>query len=517
MLTNHEEIGRITLLRLATSRLTSADLPPLQRAHEQMRERGRSAMLVDLAGVRRAARSGLAALTEFAWSFRPGTRVGFFGAGTRLAAELAACPLAAQLPCFATRDQALRDPDFRALRLGGLKAVLLCAGAGSRMAPLSDATPKPMLDFLGRPVLEHLMRHLEGFGIRDFLLNPGHHGEVIHNQFRTDSRRSLFFVNEGRHKGGRWHGAPLGSASTLIRLQSDHCAFDDDFLVLCGDALIDLDLAAMLERHRQSGAEVTIAALQVPRQDVSKYGILECTPEGRVRAFQEKPAPDRALSTLASTGIYIFSPRALSGMPAGPGQDIAGDLLPAILARNGHVAAFTQPFGWVDLGCGRDYFAALTMGIQGRIAGLVPQAVETRPGLWVAPGAQVSRRARISGACYLGPGAVVEAGARIDGPAVICAGALIRNKALVRNSFIAPDTLVGAGAWVDGMLAHADWAVAHRFADGSAQCRDPLTGLGRRPESPDLPATRPTAQPTTRPLPPLPPRPIATELERRAL
>ncbi|WP_372887037.1 NDP-sugar synthase, partial [Shimia sp.] len=162
MLTNHEEVGNLTVLHAATNRMTSADMGPLCAARDRMLQQGRSAMLVDLGGVRQVARSGLAALTEFACSFGPGTRVGFFGARGPVAAALADCPLTAALPCFASRQQALADPGFRALQLAGTRALLLCAGAGSRMAPLTARMPKPMLDILGRPVLGHLMRHLGG-------------------------------------------------------------------------------------------------------------------------------------------------------------------------------------------------------------------------------------------------------------------------------------------------------------------------------------------------------------------
>lgn len=474
MLTNYQDLGMITVLRATTHRLTSADLFVLEGARDQMRRRGRSAMLVDLSGVRRVSRSGMAALSEFSASFQYGPQVGFFGARDKVAGVLAECPLTAQLPYFATQEEALTTAEFRRLRLAGMKAVVLCAGAGSRMLPVTEAAPKPMLDILGQPVIEHLLRYLQSFGVRDFVLNPGHHAPVIVDQMRSDVHRSLFFLKEGRDRSNVWCAEPLGSASTLARLHLRHNAFQDDFLVLCGDTLTDLDLAEMLERHRNSGAEVTIAARHVPDARTGKYGILDVDLNGRVRAFQEKPAAGTARTTLASTGIYIFSPRALDTLTHRSGQDIAQDLLPAILSRGGHIHTFAPTFNWRDIGCGRDYFDVLAAGLEGRIAAVSPDAQQLRPGLWVGPGATVSRRARICGPCYVGPGAVIEAGAQIDGPSVIGARAIVKSRSMIRRSVIAPDTHINSGAWIDEMLVHGDWAVMHRFADGSPQPSDRL-------------------------------------------
>ena len=474
MLTDYEEIGMISIIRAASRRMTSRDLVTLEQARHRMMTRGRLALLIDLGGVQRIAKSGIGALVEFARAFQPGFRVGLFGARPVVSRALTECPLTSQLPIYATAQEALSAPGFREYQLAGTKAVVLCAGTGSRMAPLTDALPKPMLDVFGKPILEHLLTYLQGFGIRDFLLNPGHNAPTIHQQFSTNGQRSLFFLNEGVMQSGRWAPAPLGSASTLARLNLRHSAFDDDFLVLCGDALIDLDLVDLMESHRSSGAEITIAATRVNPDDTGKYGVIETDDAGRILGFQEKPEPAQARSNLISTGIYVISPRALDVLSDQPDQDIASDLLPQILARGGHLHAHAPDFRWTDFGCGRDYFDALVSGLSGKLPGVTPSGREDRPGVWIDESAQVNRHARITGPCHIGANTIIERGVQIDGPCIIGENAHLMSGTLVRNSLIMAGTVLKPGTWADEMIVHSDWAVNHRLADGRKRNQLPL-------------------------------------------
>ncbi len=485
MLTQSEDVGMISILKIATACLTSADYADLKAAQARCLERGRSAMLVDLSAVRRMSRSGLAALVEFQSEAPAEMAVGFWGASERVKHHIAQCPLAGLLTLFATREAALAAPRFRQRQLAGVKAVLLVAGTGSRMGPLSQDTPKPLLDFLGRPVIDHVMRHLSGFGIRDFILNPGHLAPKFHAQIQTSALRSVQFSNEGHWQGGQWIAQPMGSASTLRQLQIGGSAFDQDFLVLCGDAVTDVDVADLLAGHQASGADVTIAAQKVSRDQVQKYGIIDADRTGRVRRFVEKPAPDAAPSRLASTGIYAISPRALDYIHAASDQDIAVHLLPALLRAGRSLHVYERPFSWVDIGCGRDYFAGLSKGLRGLIPALVPQAREIRRHVWAADGAQVSPRAVIVGPAFIGPEAIIEAGAKLDGPVVVGARARICTRSLVRRSVICPETRIASGTWVDDMIVAPDWAFDHRLAAAAPQPTCPMEGVDRVPLRPE--------------------------------
>ncbi|TCL01139.1 NDP-sugar pyrophosphorylase family protein [Shimia isoporae] len=459
MLTNCEDVGFVSIVKLASNRLTAADLAPLKIAVEREVDRGRNTILFDLGGIRRVTRSGLAALIELQSEVTIDVKLGFFGARPHVAGEIRRCPLSSLLSYQDTREQALDVPHVRARRLAGMKAVVLCAGAGTRMRPLSLETPKPMLDIAGKPALERILEHLGRFGIRDFILNPGHGAPAIHGAFATTAQRSIQFANEGAYVEGHWQPSPVGSASTLARLQLRQNAFDDDFLVLCGDAVSDVDVCELVNLHRAKNADVTIAALRVAREEVGKYGVLVTDEDGRVREFCEKPAPEDAQSTLISSGIYVINPRVLIGLSEAVGIDIGCDLLPRILARGGKLQAYEGVFSWADLGNTQDYFKSLERVMRGEIQGAVPEGALNRNGVWIAPTANVSDRAVVIGPCYIGPGAKVEAGAHIEGPAVIGTDSHITTRTVVKRAIIQPRTQVCPGTWVNGMIVSKDWAL----------------------------------------------------------
>ncbi|MBO9400473.1 sugar phosphate nucleotidyltransferase [Shimia sp. R9_3] len=481
MLTTSEDLGMISVMKVATSRLTSADFAALQKAQTAAEERGRFAHLVDLSGVRRAAVSGLAALLEFQSAAKSNGSIAFFGAQPAVKAAVTELGTAPLLSLFDTRKEALAHPAFRACQLAGVKSVLLVAGAGSRMAPISHDTPKPLVDLLGQPVIEHVMRHLERFGLRDFILNPCHLGPQFHTRFKTTAHRSIQFFNEGQFVNQRWQPAPLGSASTLLALQAQCAAFEEDFFVFCGDALINIDLAEMMAQHRASRAEVTVAATSVPHGEVQKYGIIEADVRGRITRFVEKPAPEQTQSRLASTGIYVMKPSALrhliSSGVSPKGLDIAQHLLPEILKSGAALQVYEAPFDWVDIGCPKDYFAAVSKALRGLIAGLSPEAQEVRRHVWLAPGAELSARAVVVGPCYIGPGAKVSACAKLDGPTVVGAGARVAPRALVQRSILMPNTAVAPGTWLSDMIVSAGWAIDHRFADGGTTTAASMEGV----------------------------------------
>ena len=139
------------------------------------------------------------------------------------------------------------------------------------------------------------------------------------------------------YEGVREHGdvipKPFGSAGGMRRIQDFSGFFDEPTLVLCGDALIDLDIGAALHEHKIKGAIASVVALDVPLADVSSYGIVVAGPDGQIASFQEKPSPAEAKSTLASTGIYIFEPEVLKKIPPGVVYDIGSQLFPQLVAE----------------------------------------------------------------------------------------------------------------------------------------------------------------------------------------
>ncbi len=467
--------GGVAVARLR-GQLTSAKLRnQLVDLAQRLHAAHGTALILDLSRVHGVNLSGLTALIDV-FKARGPLPLAACGLPPRVTSLLEHVGLTDLIPAHPTVDDALNAPDLRRIALQGTPAVVLCAGTGSRAMPMTQDVPKPMLDIAGRPLIDHVLDHLDRCGVRDVLLNPGHLGPRISAHFAHAPRwrQAMFMVNEGRIEDGIWKAAPLGSASTLRRMHVDHSAFRRDVIVMCGDAMIDVDLAAMMRRHTSSGADVTLATQNVPRSDTGKYGIVETDTSGRVTAFQEKPLPDLAVSTQANTGVYIFSPAVFDLLGAEAGLDIANDLLPAVIRGGGKIVTFDAPFQWVDVGCGRDYFTALTRVLAGEVAYVRPTGVARRAGQWVHETARVSRRATIEGPVHIGADCVIEAGAKIVGPAMIGPRSHVMGKSLIRSSIVSQDTQVRRGALVDHMIASGHWAVDHRFADGGPQPCEPL-------------------------------------------
>lgn len=467
------------VLRVSGKSLDSGAIGSLRALCNQSRSAGASAVIVDLGAPDLCDHAGLAELIELFRASSIQMSLSFCNAGPTVAAALAAVGLDRLLPFRATVQDVLAEPSYRKLQLVGLRAVVLCAGTGSRMQPMTHLVPKPMLDVAGRPVLEHILRHLESFGLSDIVLNLGHLGPQIPAHFKAVGRgaQNLFFLPEGHFAPDGWAAEPLGSMSTLARLGGRHFAFHDDTFVLCGDALVDIDLARMLDCHRKSDAAVTIAVQEIDASEVDRYGIVATDSSGRIVDFQEKPHRSEALSRQANTGIYLFRPDALAALPDEPGLDIAKDLFPRLIRAGMRLQTYAEPFQWTDIGCGRDYYRAVAQVLSGQLPQVAPSGSRTGDMIWTSPGAIVSPRAEIIGPCHIGAGAVIEAGAKIIGPCAIGAGSVVEGSSLVRESLVWSGTRVTTGTWVDQMIAAPDWAMTHHYADGKPRPCLPLDGL----------------------------------------
>ena len=129
-----------------------------------------------------------------------------------------------------------------------MKAMILAAGKGTRVRPLTHKMPKPMIPVLGKPVMEYLVEQLARHGFDQIMVNVSHLAHTIENYF-GDGRRwgvEIGYSFEGYLQDGNTVAQPIGSAGGIRRIQDFARFFDDTFLVVCGDALIDLDLTEVL-------------------------------------------------------------------------------------------------------------------------------------------------------------------------------------------------------------------------------------------------------------------------------
>jgi len=224
-----------------------------------------------------------------------------------------------------------------------MKAMILAAGEGTRLRPLTNHTPKPMLPLAGRPLLEHIILNLKRCDITEYGLNLYHLPHKVMDYF-----------GNGERLGVRLHYSVeehlLGSAGGVRKLQS---LFTETFLVYYGDVFTLANLRPLIEVHRQCGAVATMGLYRVP--DPWNRGIVELDDNQLIKRFVEKPARDQVFSNLANAGFYVLEPEILERIPAGQVYDFGHDVFPALLAAGGKVAGYVIEDTIIDIGLPEKY------------------------------------------------------------------------------------------------------------------------------------------------------------------
>jgi mannose-1-phosphate guanylyltransferase len=336
-----------------------------------------------------------------------------------------------------------------------MKAMILAAGKGTRVRPITHVLPKPMIPLVRKPVMEFLVEHLKAHDIKQIMVNTSHLAPVIEEYFRDGDRFGvqMAYSFEGDLIGGQIEGKAIGSAGGMKKIQDFSGFFDETFVVLCGDALVDIDFAQVLRFHRERKSIATLVLRDVPPDDVSKYGVVQTDASGRIVRFQEKPTRDQAVSSTINTGIYVFEPEIFQYIPSGVEFDIGGQLLPELVRNGQSIFGITLPFAWLDIGSVPDYWEATGLLLRGKVAGFTMPGNEVRPGVHCGINVQVAwDRVRIEGPVYIGSSSSVGDGATIIGPTVIGSGCVIQPGALLRECILADYTRISSVAVLEQKL-----------------------------------------------------------------
>jgi mannose-1-phosphate guanylyltransferase/mannose-1-phosphate guanylyltransferase/phosphomannomutase len=318
--------------------------------------------------------------------------------------------------------------------------MVLAAGLGTRLRPLTYEITKPMVPVLDRPVMEHIVD----------LLDRHSFDEVIANlHYFPDSIREHF----GERLEYRYEEELLGTAGGVRACASFFG--EEPFLVISGDALTDIDLTALAARHRQAGGVATLAVKEV--QDTREYGVVLHDRDGRITGFQEKPAPEEALSNLGNCGIYIFDPRIFDYFPARPFVDWAEDVFPVLLENDVPFFIHETREYWNDVGSLSELQQGTFDALRGELH-LQVEGEEVSPGVIVADGRSTIGRplgedTEIEGPAWIGHDVSIGAGVRLMGPVVLGDGATIGERAQLRASIVFPGTEIAAEAILIGAIA----------------------------------------------------------------
>jgi NDP-sugar pyrophosphorylase family protein len=236
-----------------------------------------------------------------------------------------------------------------------MKAVILAAGVGSRLRPLTDTCPKPMLPIVGRPLLARTLDWLRASGVVEAALNLHHLPDVVRAGLGDGSAWDMTLHYS-------YEPELLGSAGALRTIDQRFPGWlDQTFALIYGDMLCDIDLATLLAAHRSSQAILTLALKHTatPRTQ----GMIELDGAGRVRRFVEKPA-EWSGGNLANAGVYLCEPAILNLSPAGF-SDFGHDTIPMLLQANAPVCGHLATGYLLDIGT-PDAYAQAQRDWQGR-------------------------------------------------------------------------------------------------------------------------------------------------------
>ncbi len=329
-----------------------------------------------------------------------------------------------------------------------MKAMILAAGKGTRVQPITHMIPKPMIPILHKPVMEFLVELLRRHGFDQIMINTSHLAHQIEDYFRDGQQWGvqIGFSFEGYFEGGEPIAQALGSAGGLKKIQDFSGFFDDTFVVLCGDALIDLDITEMLRHHWRKGAMATVVLRKVEPELVSSYGVVVTDAEGRIQTFQEKPSQQEALSNLINTGIYIFEPEIFNYIPSGQAYDIGGDLFPQLVASGVPFYGVEADFQWVDIGQTPDYYEAIHKILRGEVTGVKIPGQQVAPGIWTGVNLKINwDRVNITPPVYIGSSSQIADGVKIIGPTSIGMGCVLNEGCIVDQSVIFNYTQIARG------------------------------------------------------------------------
>ncbi|MGF1428964.1 sugar phosphate nucleotidyltransferase [Kitasatospora sp. LaBMicrA B282] len=344
---------------------------------------------------------------------------------------------------------------------GAVHGLVFAAGYGSRLAPVTDTCPKPLLPVLGVPLICWAVDRLRAAGVTAVTVNV----QAVHE---PAFRRALAgFADLGVGISYQREEIPLGTGGTLAALAGSRGG--ETLLVLPADTVSTLDLTALLADHRSGGADVTLGCLRHPWPAAEFTGDIAALAEDRRRVlrYQHKPGA-AAEGRIAATGIAVFAPSAAGlvqasvplGTPAARAGrpdpvDLGRDVLAGIVARpDARVLAHLTPHRFVDFGTPRQFLDGSFMVLAGRL-GRPPFTAADAPLAAVDPSASVHPEAVIAGPVRIGRGARIGRGSRVVGPAVIEEGASVGPDAEVRECVLLPGARLGPGQRAFRMLISA--------------------------------------------------------------
>jgi NDP-sugar pyrophosphorylase family protein len=318
--------------------------------------------------------------------------------------------------------------------------MVLAAGLGTRLRPLTDLISKPMAPIVNRPVMEHIIRLLAKHNFTDIVCNLHWYPDEIRNYFIDGSRWGVNIVYSYEKK-------LLGTAGGVKNVEDFFG--DNTFLVISGDALTDIDLTAAAEFHKSKGGVATLILTEV--DDTSQYGVVLVDKNNKIKGFQEKPLSGEAKSNLANSGIYFFEPEIFDYMPPrGNFSDFGKNIFPDLLNKNIVYYGYRHDQYWNDVGSLDEYQQGNFDALEGKVNVNIP-GKKIKEGVWVGKNCKIQEGVIIIPPVCIGDNCTIKKDAKLFGPIILGDNTVVDERAVLYrgikwgSGYVGKDTsLIGA-------------------------------------------------------------------------
>lgn len=295
-----------------------------------------------------------------------------------------------------------------------MKALFLAGGMGTRLQPLTDKLPKPMVPIMNKPLLERTMHNLKKCGISEVIISTCYQPDYIKDYFGDGSAFDLkieYIVED----------QPMGTGGAIKKAED---YFDETFIVFNADIVTDIDLSKMICFHQSKEALATIAVTEV--EDPSVYGVIEYDPSGYAISFKEKPKPGESLSKSINAGTYIFEPAIFKEIAGDRAVSVEREVFPDLLKRAKKIGVYQSGSYWMDIGTIQKYMQVHKDILEGKC-----KLVECNFNI-----DQIS----------FGENVKIHPTSKIIGPSYIGDNVTIGEKVFIKNSVIANNVKIGANS-----------------------------------------------------------------------
>ncbi len=310
-----------------------------------------------------------------------------------------------------------------------MKAMILAAGEGTRLKPLTYQLPKPLVPILNKPVMAHVLSCLSKNDIQEIVINTHYMADQIESYFKDGAKFNVKIQYSREEK-------LLGTAGGVKKVES---LFQETFLVIGADDLSDVNLKQLIKSHKLTRAVASIGLKEVEKTE--HYGIVVTDPTGKILQFQEKPQTDKTASRTANTGIYVFEPEIFNFIPENEVFDFGRQVFPLLLKKNATFYGFPVEGYWCDIGSLEEYKNSHWSILSGECK-IDLDAPQISPRIWISEGAKIHPEAVLRPPCYVGKGTVVEKGAVLDQYVVAGENARIGAKSHLNRTILWDETVI---------------------------------------------------------------------------